>query len=139
MVHHTATFSKTQNIKDILRDINDCFSGGEKDSLNNSMVQPLKKRGTQKKSSIMNLLEKQQATHQTRARLNLQNFQLTKISPSIFTSSKSREKTPVNKKGLNSSEVEEPSKVLSETMKNIGLPKQRVKNQVKSGKEDKIS
>ena len=71
MVHHTATFSKTQNIKDILRDINDCFSGGEKDSLNNSMAQPLKKRGTQKKSSIMNLLEKQQATHQTRARLNL--------------------------------------------------------------------
>jgi hypothetical protein len=25
--HHTATFSKTQNLKDIFRGMNDCFSG----------------------------------------------------------------------------------------------------------------
>jgi hypothetical protein len=30
--YHTATFSKTQNIKDILRGINDCLSGLDKNS-----------------------------------------------------------------------------------------------------------
>ena len=115
--HHTATFSKTQNLKDIFRGINDCFSG-EKScaptdtlmiesinfSMSNSIFQSIdpsiaNKRKTDgqkpsKKASIMSILQKNQSSQQTRAKEHLQNLQLSRVNGSLFASSKSRDKTP---------------------------------------------
>jgi len=56
--HHIGTFSKTQNIKDILRGLNDCLSGGGSDleSVSNSLLVDTDLH----KSQILRIIEKQQ-------------------------------------------------------------------------------
>ena len=70
-IHHASTFSKTQNIKSILRGINDCLSGAEKSdnnmtiesiSMTNSIFQAIDAHtveSTNNKSHLLRIIEKQ--------------------------------------------------------------------------------